>query len=351
MKKGGLAGIESGELMVLLRPDELKRIAAEAASAGSRELPPLDQLQQHALAQPAARDPQRQLPAGRRPPRARGCRRAAGGPARGRARSARPRRRSASCESTRMPRSSVSCDELGAEQPAQRGRGAAHRHRARRPAAARAPRRCRPRGGAPSRARRPRAGRSAGRRRPGSPSRSETRPTTPSRRPARQWRSRTSRHRRRSPRSCPRRARAACAWRRRRTGAPPPRPRAPRAPCRPLRSTALCSSSRLGALRIAAVATATICSAPTSRATAAWVATTSAVSAIFSAGIAPPRSRLLPIRVKARWVTSSRSCPLPASATSSRVVLLPMSMQAQIKPWSGERAPGARRPRTPGTDR
>ena len=27
MKKGGLAGIESGELMVLLRPNELKRIA------------------------------------------------------------------------------------------------------------------------------------------------------------------------------------------------------------------------------------------------------------------------------------------------------------------------------------
>ena len=27
MKKGGLAGIEKGELMVLLRPRELKRIA------------------------------------------------------------------------------------------------------------------------------------------------------------------------------------------------------------------------------------------------------------------------------------------------------------------------------------
>ena len=37
------------------------------------------------------------------------------------------------------------------------------------------------------------------------------------------------------------------------------------------------------------------------------------------------------MRVKARWVTSSRRLPFPASATSSRVVLLPMSMQAQIK--------------------
>ena len=83
------------------------------------------------------------------------------------------------------------------------------------------------------------------------------------------------------------------------------------------------------------MATATICSAPTSRATVAWVRTTSAVSSILSAGIAPPTRRLLPIRVKARWVTSSRSCPLPASATSSRVVLLPMSMQAQIKQWRG----------------
>src|SRR3712207_2255972 len=39
--------------------------------------------------------------------------------------------------------------------------------------------------------------------------------------------------------------------------------------------TAACSSWRLGACRIAAVATATICSAPTSRATLACVATTS----------------------------------------------------------------------------
>ncbi len=118
----------------------------------------------------------------------------------------------------------------------------------------------------------------------------------------------------------------------------------------PASSTASTSCSRLGALRIAAVATATICSAPSSFATATWVRTTSAVSSIFSWGIPPPLRMLLPMRVKARWVTSSRSAPSPASATSSRVVLLPMSMQAQIKQW-GERAPDARRPRTRGTGR
>ena len=41
------------------------------------------------------------------------------------------------------------------------------------------------------------------------------------------------------------------------------------------------------------------------------------------------------MRVNARWATSSRSRPLAASATSSRVVLLPMSMQAQIKQCAG----------------
>jgi hypothetical protein len=73
----------------------------------------------------------------------------------------------------------------------------------------------------------------------------------------------------------------------------------------PASSTASTSSWRLGALRIAAVATATICSEPSSLATATWVRTTSAVSAILSAGIAPPLPRLLPMRVNARWVTSS----------------------------------------------
>src|SRR5215207_2407949 len=99
----------------------------------------------------------------------------------------------------------------------------------------------------------------------------------------------------------------------------------------PASSTASSSSSRLGALRIAAVATANTCSAPTCRATLACVRTTSAVSAILAGGIAPPVFRLLPMRVNARCVTSSRSCPSFASATSSLVVLLPMSIQAQIK--------------------
>jgi hypothetical protein len=113
----------------------------------------------------------------------------------------------------------------------------------------------------------------------------------------------------------------------------------------PAASTALTSSSRLPAVRIAAVATATICSAPTSLATAACVRTTSAVSAIFSAGMRAPFPMLFPILVKARCVTSSRNLPSPASATRSRVVLLPMSMQAQIK--QGVLQGGGRRPRTP----
>ena len=106
--------------------------------------------------------------------------------------------------------------------------------------------------------------------------------------------------------------------------------------------TASSSCSRLGALRIAAVATATICSAPTSRATFACVATTPAVSVILSVGIEPVDARLFPMRVKARWVTSSRSWPLPASATSSLVVLLPMSIQAQIKRVDGGASSGMR---------
>ena len=95
----------------------------------------------------------------------------------------------------------------------------------------------------------------------------------------------------------------------------------------PAASTASASSSRLGAPRIAAVATVTISPAPASRAMRAWLATTSAVSAIFSAGMAPPLERLFPMRVKARSVTSSRRRPSSTSATSSLVVLLPMSMQ------------------------
>ena len=114
----------------------------------------------------------------------------------------------------------------------------------------------------------------------------------------------------------------------------------------PAFSTASTKSPRLRAVRMAAVATATMCSAPTSRATDVWVRTTSAVSAIFCGGIMPPSWRLFPMRVNARCATSSRSRPSPASATSSRVVLLPMSMQAQIK-QSGAPPLGARRPRTP----
>jgi hypothetical protein len=117
----------------------------------------------------------------------------------------------------------------------------------------------------------------------------------------------------------------------------------------PAADTASLSSSRFAACRMAAVATATSRSAPTSRATFAWVRTTSAVSSIFSLGIVPsPLRRLLPMRVNARWFTSSRSCPLSASATSSLVVLLPMSMQAQIKRAGGVRARDAKRPRTRG---
>src|SRR4051794_18537602 len=97
----------------------------------------------------------------------------------------------------------------------------------------------------------------------------------------------------------------------------------------PASSTAGASSSRFAASRIAAVATATHSTAPTSLAIRHWLATTSAVSSIFAAGISPPSRRLLPIRVNARWVTISRSLPLRRSATSSRVVLLPMSMQAR----------------------
>ena len=54
---------------------------------------------------------------------------------------------------------------------------------------------------------------------------------------------------------------------------------------------------RCGASRTAAVATARIVSAPSSRASRTWVATTSPTSSIFSAGIAPSSSSALLIRV------------------------------------------------------
>ena len=86
----------------------------------------------------------------------------------------------------------------------------------------------------------------------------------------------------------------------------------------------------MAASRIAAVATARIVSVPSSRASRTCVATTSATSLIFFAGIVSSGSRPLPIRVNARWRISSRSRPSAGSATSSRVVFEPMSMQAQI---------------------
>ena len=90
------------------------------------------------------------------------------------------------------------------------------------------------------------------------------------------------------------------------------------------------NSSWLEASRIAAVATARIVSVPSSRASRTWVATTSTTSAIFFAGIVSSRRRPLAIRVNARWRSSSRSRPSAGSATSSRVVFEPMSMQPQI---------------------
>ena len=81
---------------------------------------------------------------------------------------------------------------------------------------------------------------------------------------------------------------------------------------------------------MAAVATATSSVAPSSRAARAWRSTTSTVSSIFAGGITPSLRDALPSRVNARSVISSRSDPVSASATSRRVVLLPMSMQPQI---------------------
>ena len=57
------------------------------------------------------------------------------------------------------------------------------------------------------------------------------------------------------------------------------------------------------------------------------MATTCAVSAILLEPMRPFDSEL-PMLVNARWVISSRRPSSLGSATSSRVVLLPMSMQA-----------------------
>ncbi len=77
--------------------------------------------------------------------------------------------------------------------------------------------------------------------------------------------------------------------------------------------------------RIAAVATTRTCSAPSRFAVATWAATTAATSAIFASAIRAPA----PIRVKARSWWRSTSRPPSASATSTRVVFVPMSTQAQ----------------------
>ena len=85
------------------------------------------------------------------------------------------------------------------------------------------------------------------------------------------------------------------------------------------------NSSRLTAARMQAVATTRTRSAPAVAARATCSATTRETSSIFSWGI----SGLVPIRVNARrWSTSSRR-PSFTSATSTRVVFVPMSTHAQ----------------------
>jgi hypothetical protein len=93
--------------------------------------------------------------------------------------------------------------------------------------------------------------------------------------------------------------------------------------------SAATSAPRLAARRIAAVATTRTCAAPASSAAARWAATTSATAAIAGSGIAPTASILRPMRVNARCSSTGISRPRAASATSSRVVFDPMSMQAQ----------------------
>ena len=98
------------------------------------------------------------------------------------------------------------------------------------------------------------------------------------------------------------------------------------------------NSSRLTAARMQAVATIRTRSAPASPASATCSATTRATSSIFSRGI----SACVPMRVKARrWSTSVRR-PSFTSATSTRVVFVPMSTHAQTIPAPGEDAMMAR---------
>ena len=97
----------------------------------------------------------------------------------------------------------------------------------------------------------------------------------------------------------------------------------------PWRSISAQNSSRFAALRMTAVATVRIAAAPAWRASATCSATTVAVSAIRVAGIVPPAVNPRPSRVKARRCSTSVRTPSCASATSTRVVFVPISMQPQ----------------------
>ena len=88
-------------------------------------------------------------------------------------------------------------------------------------------------------------------------------------------------------------------------------------------STAVRSSWPFTASRTAAVPSSAIRSTPISAASEASAAATWAVSVTFSGATWPP----VPMRVKMRRAATARTRPSITSATSRRVVLLPMSMQ------------------------
>src|SRR5215213_5613522 len=96
----------------------------------------------------------------------------------------------------------------------------------------------------------------------------------------------------------------------------------------PASRIAAANSSWLTAARMAAVATTRSASAPSCSTIRRCSPTTRATSSIFSRGMPPPLSPL-PMRVNARRWSTSRSRPSSTSATSTRVVFEPMSMQAQ----------------------
>ena len=85
----------------------------------------------------------------------------------------------------------------------------------------------------------------------------------------------------------------------------------------------------MAAPRTAAVATTRSAVAPAVSATSRCASTTRATASIASPDIVPQAAIARPRRVKERcWTTGSRRSPA-TSATSSRVVFDPMSMQAQ----------------------